>query len=301
MWDTTGAIPFAPDEQVQAVVRLSFSQFLSVSLSFSQFEEVGTLGGLLRSLARHDIRLGVRVREGPGKGQLVWRRANRAPLQTLLKHPLYAGAYVYGRRQMDRRRSQSEQPQSSLRAASEQPQSSLRAASEQPQSSLRAASEQPQSGRVVMARSDWHRSDWHRSDWHRSDWHRSDWHALLPDRCPAYLSWEQYEQNLARLAANRNQASALGAVRKGEALLAGLVICSRCGVRMGVHYQHAMAWAANTLHLRLRRREQQLRRTTLSTLSTLSAYSWPVPGRLCHRPGALCARACLLGVIPRGR
>lgn len=62
VWDTEEAIPFDPDEQVQAVVRLIFTQF----------EELGTLGGLLRALARQDIRLGVRVREGPGKGQLVW-------------------------------------------------------------------------------------------------------------------------------------------------------------------------------------------------------------------------------------
>src|SRR5215470_15563581 len=107
VWDADGAIQFDPDEQVQAVVRHVFAQF----------EELGTLGGLLRSLARHDIRLGVRVREGPGKGQLVWRRPNRrqpnrATLQNLLKHPLYAGADVYGRRQMDRRRSQPERPQS---------------------------------------------------------------------------------------------------------------------------------------------------------------------------------------------
>ena len=176
VWDADGAIQFDPDEQVQAVVRLLFAQF----------EELGTLGGLLRYLARHDIRLGVRVREGPGKGQLVWRRPNRATLQNLLKHPLYAGAYVYGRRQMDRRRSQPDRPQS---------------------------------GRVVM--------------------HRADWHALLPDRCPAYLSWEQYERNVARLAANQARASTLGAVRNGAALLAGLVVCARCGVRLGVHYQQA--------------------------------------------------------------
>jgi DNA invertase Pin-like site-specific DNA recombinase len=176
VWDADGAIQFDPDEQVQVVVRLIFTQF----------EELGTLGGLLRYLARHDIRLGVRVREGPGKGQLVWRRPNRATLQNLLKHPLYAGAYVYGRRQKDRRRYQPEHPQS---------------------------------GRVVMA--------------------RSDWHALLPDRCPAYLSWEQYECNVARLAANRNRATALGAVRKGAALLAGLVVCGRCGAKLGVHYQHS--------------------------------------------------------------
>ncbi len=176
VWDADGAIQFDPDEQVQAVVRLIFAQF----------EELGTLGGLLRYLARHDIRLGVRVREGPGKGQLVWRRPNRATLQNLLKHPLYAGAYVYGRRQMDRRRYQPEHPQS---------------------------------GRVVMS--------------------RADWHALLPDHCPAYLSWEQYERNQARLAANRARAAVVGAVRRGAALLAGLVVCAHCGVRLGVHYQQS--------------------------------------------------------------
>ena len=176
VWDSDGAIQFDPDEQVQAVVRLIFAQF----------EELGTLGGLLRYLARHDIRLGVRVREGPGKGQLVWRRANRATLQNLLKHPLYAGAYVYGRRQMDRRRYQPERPKS---------------------------------GRVVMS--------------------RPDWHALLPDRCPAYLTWEQYERNQARLAANLARATTLGAARQGAALLAGLVVCRRCGTRLGVHYQHS--------------------------------------------------------------
>src|SRR5215510_4448450 len=105
MWDADGAIQFDPDEQVQAVVRLIFAQFQALGT-------LGTLGGLLRYVARHAIRLGVRVREGPGKGQLVWRRANRATLQNLLKHPLYAGAYVYGRRQLDRRRAQPDHPQS---------------------------------------------------------------------------------------------------------------------------------------------------------------------------------------------
>ena len=152
----------------------------------AQFEEQGTLGGLRRYLARQDIRLGVRVRAGPGKGQLVWRRPNRATWQHLLKHPLSAGASVYGRRQQERRRHQPEHPRR---------------------------------GRVVMA--------------------RSDGHALLPERCPAYLTWEQYERNQARLAANRARASSLGAVRQGEALLAGLVVCARCQVRLGVHYQQS--------------------------------------------------------------
>jgi len=64
----------------------------------------------VRYLAHHQIQLGVRVREGQGCGDLVWRRPNRATVQTMLKHPLYAGFYVYGRRQDDPRRKQPERP-----------------------------------------------------------------------------------------------------------------------------------------------------------------------------------------------
>src|SRR5579883_1252950 len=100
IWSPTGEIQFDPDEQVQQVVRLVFRTF----------DELGTLGGLVRYLASHQIQLGVRVREGPGKGELVWRRPNRATLQMMLKHPLYAGSYVYGRRQDDPRRKQPQHP-----------------------------------------------------------------------------------------------------------------------------------------------------------------------------------------------
>src|SRR5207244_5801023 len=49
-------------------------------------------------------------------------------------------------------------------------------------------------------------------------------------------TWDQYEANLARLQANRARAEAMGAVRDGPALLAGLVVCARCGCRLIVHY-----------------------------------------------------------------
>ncbi len=173
IWSSTGEIQFDPDEQVQQVVRLIFQTF----------EDLGTLGGLVRYLAHHQIQLGVRVREGPGKGELVWRRPNRMTVQTMLKHPLYAGSYVYGRRQEDPRRKQPERPRS---------------------------------GRVVMA--------------------TDEWLVLLPNRCPAYISTEQYERNQERLQANRARADAMGAVRTGPALLTGLVVCARCGCRLGVHY-----------------------------------------------------------------
>jgi DNA invertase Pin-like site-specific DNA recombinase len=63
-----------------------------------------------------------------------------------------------------------------------------------------------------------------------------DWAVLLPDRLPAYIPWAQYERNLARLRANRARADAVGAPRRGPALLAGLVVCARCGQRMLVRY-----------------------------------------------------------------
>nr|WP_242038709.1 recombinase family protein [Chroococcidiopsis sp. [FACHB-1243]] len=63
-----------------------------------------------------------------------------------------------------------------------------------------------------------------------------DWHALIPDCFPAFISWEQYQQNLSRLQANQARADVIGAARHGSALLSGLLVCSYCGCRMTVHY-----------------------------------------------------------------
>jgi DNA invertase Pin-like site-specific DNA recombinase len=89
-----------PDEQVQAVVRLIFDQF----------DREATLHGLLRYLVHHQIRIPVRVAGGPNKGELEWRRPNRATLQNLLRHPSYAGAYRFGHRSIDPRKKQPGRP-----------------------------------------------------------------------------------------------------------------------------------------------------------------------------------------------
>jgi hypothetical protein len=60
--------------------------------------------------------------------------------------------------------------------------------------------------------------------------------ALIPDRCPAYISRDQFEVNQRQLAENRARTESKGAPREGPSLLAGLVVCGRCGKRMGVHY-----------------------------------------------------------------
>jgi len=64
-----------------------------------------------------------------------------------------------------------------------------------------------------------------------------EWLVRIEGALPAYISFGQYERNLARLAANRARAAAAGAPRNGPALLGGLVVCGICGHRMQVSYE----------------------------------------------------------------
>jgi DNA invertase Pin-like site-specific DNA recombinase len=89
-----------PDEQVQTTVRLIFDQF----------DRETTLHGLLRYLVHHGVRIPVRPGGGPNRGELEWRRPNRATLSNLLHHPSYAGAYRFGHRPTDPRRKQPGRP-----------------------------------------------------------------------------------------------------------------------------------------------------------------------------------------------
>ena len=60
--------------------------------------------------------------------------------------------------------------------------------------------------------------------------------VLIPDRCPAYITRDRFDANQQTLAENRARTESKGAPREGPSLLAGLVICGRCGKRMAVHY-----------------------------------------------------------------
>ncbi len=168
-----GELLIDPDEQVQSVVRLIFELF----------ERLGTLRKVRYYLLQHDIRIGIRPHSGANRGNLEWRAATTDTIAQILKHPLYAGYYCYGRRRVDARRKKPGQPGSGRRVAAPQ-----------------------------------------------------EYIALLPDRCPAYITKERYEAIQRRLAENRAHAESKGAPRDGASLLAGLVICGRCGRRMAVHY-----------------------------------------------------------------
>lgn len=67
---------------------------------------------------------------------------------------------------------------------------------------------------------------------------REEWQVVIRDAHVGYITWEEYEEHLAQLAAN-SQAYApqrLSSPREGPALLQGLVVCGRCGERMTVRY-----------------------------------------------------------------
>lgn len=67
---------------------------------------------------------------------------------------------------------------------------------------------------------------------------RADWAVLLLDHHEGYLTWAEYERNQRLIADNANGKGMMvrGAVRKGEALLTGLLRCGHCGRRLLVSY-----------------------------------------------------------------
>lgn len=67
---------------------------------------------------------------------------------------------------------------------------------------------------------------------------RKDWEVLIPNHHEGYLSWVDYERNLGVIADNATGRTPMsrGALRKGEALLAGLLRCGHCGRKLHVAY-----------------------------------------------------------------
>lgn len=66
----------------------------------------------------------------------------------------------------------------------------------------------------------------------------NDWDVLIKGHHEGYITWNEYERNQRLMADNTNRKSniARGSVRHGEALLAGLCRCGRCGRKMKVSY-----------------------------------------------------------------
>ena len=68
------------------------------------------------------------------------------------------------------------------------------------------------------------------------DWR--NWSVLIQDHHEGYIPWADFERNQNLIADNANgkRFMSRGAIRRGEALLAGLLRCARCGRKLHVRY-----------------------------------------------------------------
>jgi len=171
VWDPAACrLQLDPDEEVQRAVRLIFERF-----------RIDGTAGLVRSyFIDHGLSLPT-CRPGC---EVVHKPPHPKTVLGILHSPIYAGAYVYGRRE------------------------------------ARTAFVDGELRRGYLAKLP-----------------MEAWKVFIPDRHPAYISWEEFLSNQDKLESNRNprqEPPAAGAARKGKALLQGLVLCGRCGYRMSV-------------------------------------------------------------------
>jgi len=169
---TRDGVELEPDAQAQGVVH-----FL-----FDKFAELGSAHAVLKFCHEHEILIGRRLTNGLRPDDVTWHRASRSTILEVLRHPIYAGAYVYGRSQSV------------------------------------TTSDANGSRKTVQRRVD-----------------QNEWEVLIRDKVPAYITWEQWERNQQQLRENSTRFGCGGS--RGASILAGRVVCGKCGARMSVHYR----------------------------------------------------------------
>ncbi len=178
-----------PDDQVRH----------AIELVLTKFAELGSCRKVLLYLRAADFFFPRRQTMGPDLGQLVWKRPAYAPIYHIVTNPAYAGAFAYGRRQLD---------------------------------PARRKPGRRDTGIVNKP--------------------MAEWGHLQHGVYPAYISWEQYLANQARLRQNATHfqpqgAGAQGAARDGAALLQGLAVCGLCGHHMQVAYSTAARYVCTEM------------------------------------------------------
>ena len=68
---------------------------------------------------------------------------------------------------------------------------------------------------------------------------RADWLALMPNAHEGYVSWEKAETIRTMVSSNVPTSRHHGAPKHGDALLAGLIRCRRCGRKLTLRYSGA--------------------------------------------------------------
>jgi DNA invertase Pin-like site-specific DNA recombinase len=156
----------------------------AIDLILRKFAELGSVRQVYFWLDQQHIQLPV-VRGPEEVREIVWLPARYHAVLSVLKNPVYAGAYAYGRSK----------------------------------TTVRLDAGQKQVRRQVQRR-------------------RDDWAVLILDHHEGYIDWEVYQSNQTMIAHNDNaRGSAVrGSVKRGEALLAGLLRCGHCGAKLLAQY-----------------------------------------------------------------
>lgn len=85
-WNELGRIEIDPDQRVAETVRLLFGKF----------QELGSARQVFLWTVQAGLKLPV-LRQGPTGSRIHWREAAYHTVLQILQHPMYAGAYVFGR------------------------------------------------------------------------------------------------------------------------------------------------------------------------------------------------------------
>jgi DNA invertase Pin-like site-specific DNA recombinase len=169
-----GRLEKDPDARVGAVI----------DLIFRKFAELGSVRQVYFWLHQQQIQLPI-VR-GPEDGhELIWQPARYHAVHSVLKNPIYAGVYAYGRSHTVRR---------------------LEAGQKRVLRQLRSR--------------------------------REEWSVLILNHHEGYIDWDVYENNQKVIMDNDNARGGMvrGAIKNGEALLAGLLRCGHCGAKLQAQY-----------------------------------------------------------------
>lgn len=168
------AIEQDPDRRIQEAIGVVF-------VRFTQMQSVRQV----HLWFRHERVLLPAVVYGPQGRSITWKLPVYNTVLHILKNPIYAGAYVFGRT----------------------------------------------GSRVVI-------EDGRKRVIQNTRKAQEDWDVLILNHHDGYVSWNEFERNQRLIADNvtGKYFSARGAIRRGEALLAGLLRCGHCGRKLHVAY-----------------------------------------------------------------
>ena len=100
VYDADGTLVMSPDESVRAAVREVFRRFSQLSS--------------IRQVTISLIEDGIELPKHAGRGRTRWAPASLHAVHDMLVHPIYAGAFTYGRRQSVRRIGPDGEPRTSI-------------------------------------------------------------------------------------------------------------------------------------------------------------------------------------------